>query len=1562
MEISENNYITSKEFSKYATSLFRALNQTHINNQIVDWFSVNLSSHLEPDIIKNNSKDIFIDETNVNLPNNINYIGFEAHEIRSYQNQATDYFILGLHLLSWCTKIDFSSDEWSKKISEIRRFPHLYNPVLHPKLLQLVYNLTALKPENRLTDFDLVMHVLFHYEEDDSIPIWNQLSERDAIQILKNRLFDFSKRNKSLYFSPNRKFINLTLMSWASHHALIAKNESFEKLCQQKYINLNSYIDFNQFPNIATDLNNLRLENQRNINDYGINTLNFMPLMLNWVHYKEDSALPIQTPILFWSCSLEKSKRIKSDHFTLKLDDADIIVNPTLQYIFQIDFNINLPSKIAPTFEAIQEFISLLKSEIVAQGQGISIKIIDQPRVSIFNKQSNNDHTAHNLALEHILTLNNEKEIQTLSNEIDFAFQWEIDLTHINIGIVNSKKLSLVSDYEQMASEPDVKQTWETIINHTSSQVHSMPLNISSWHNVISADPTQHDAINYANAQQSYVIQGPPGTGKSQTITNLIATYIAQGKSVLFVCEKRAALDVVYHRLKQVELDTYCTYIHDSQLDKKDFILSLKATHQLLTDRQLDFSAVVQQRDALVAQLEQIKERLQLYHNVNKNSLAYIGTNTYNFLSRFSEILPHKAKLSPAQQELVPTYNTYLAAKEPLEAIIKDIEQLQSPNYLCESPFLLLNTQVLKEQHPLNWIIQSAEKIEQIIGIWNLLVEKYSLNEWKSADLNAILQIQDVAHILKEWADLNLVSLINPKSKLAKTFDKDAKTLDQLKKTIQQLDKQNIYWKERPDEDTLVILKGDVEKYEPRFFKFFYSSWRKTKKYLETNYDFSAHNLKPSYHKILTDLEQYYQQQKAAQDLHEKLASQYQLTDINEALRVVKKLRLKQYDPIFQSVIMHDLADKLVLEIVAYHEILDQLTFTMKQLFNNLHNTSLTQIAQNIKTITADLESLQRFIPLLLQIHLLPDDFKQMILVLPIKGREIEATIAAKTFDKLLKRHPIYAAYQQEDVVADVKLFQRLYDQLLGANIAYIHAYYASNYKKINSLLDASAATLEDEEKQLKKELAVGRKILDNEFGKKMRFKSIRSLVSAESNHIIKALKPVWLMSPLSVSDVFPLQTDLFDVVIFDEASQIPLEDSVPAICRGAQTIIVGDEQQMPPTNFFAIKQEEEEVADEADYLIQAESLLELAAKKLPHIMLQWHYRSKFESLISYSNYNFYAGNLVTVPDPYATISQLPLKQEYAQLSPDLKYILQQSISFHYLNDAVYKNRKNIDEARYIANMVYEMLMQNIQETIGIVAFSKEQQSAIEAALEEKARENLAFETILEKAYQRTENDQFVGLIVKNLENIQGDERDIIIMSVCYGYDEHRRMLMNFGPINRHGGEKRLNVLFSRAKQHMVVVSSIKHPDITNVHNTGANILKRFLAYAEAISNHEPQQAMQILQQSNNNQNSFEVHHQPFYVVLQIGEWLKNKGYDISYLHGQSKFKCSIAVRKSAATPFYLAIIVDDQWYYENENALDVGYNRTLLLERSGWKVIRVYIKDWIQDADKVLNNLQYNL
>jgi superfamily I DNA and/or RNA helicase len=166
----------------------------------------------------------------------------------------------------------------------------------------------------------------------------------------------------------------------------------------------------------------------------------------------------------------------------------------------------------------------------------------------------------------------------------------------------------------------------------------------------------------------------------------------------------------------------------------------------------------------------------------------------------------------------------------------------------------------------------------------------------------------------------------------------------------------------------------------------------------------------------------------------------------------------------------------------------------------------------------------------------------------------------------------------------------------------------------------------------------------------------------------------------------------------------------------------------------------------------------------------------------------------------------------------------------------VYDDRRNPNEAAYIAQLVRSLLGRDTELSIGVVAFSEAQQAEIEDALGRAASEDSVFAAQLEAEYVREENDVFCGLIVKNLENIQGDERDIIIMSVCYGHDAGGRMLMNFGPINQRGGEKRLNVIFSRARHHMAIVSSIRHHDITNDYNDGANSLKNFLQYAEAIS------------------------------------------------------------------------------------------------------------------------------
>jgi len=374
-------------------------------------------------------------------------------------------------------------------------------------------------------------------------------------------------------------------------------------------------------------------------------------------------------------------------------------------------------------------------------------------------------------------------------------------------------------------------------------------------------------------------------------------------------------------------------------------------------------------------------------------------------------------------------------------------------------------------------------------------------------------------------------------------------------------------------------------------------------------------------------------------------------------------------------------------------------------------------------------------------------------------------------------------------------------------------------------------AQLTAEQKEFKTLYNHGRRELEHEFNKTMRFRSIRDLVGGDSGLVLRDLKPVWLMSPLSVSDALPL-TNLFDVVIFDEASQVTLEEAVPAIFRGQQVIVVGDEMQLPPTSFFASRATEDEerllledaTGQAVEYDLSSNSFLNHAARNLPATMLGWHYRSRSESLISFSNAAFYQGRLLTVPEvslPPAEISAI------AVTTPDEGFgnvasLLERPVSFHFLEKGVYEQRRNTAEADYIAQLVRGLLTEDAGASIGIIAFSEAQQGEIEEALQVLAREDEEFRGLLEAAWERELDGQFVGLLVKNLENIQGDERDIIILSVCYGHGPNGKMLMNFGPINQNGGERRLNVAFSRAKKHMALVTSIRHHAITNDYNDGA--------------------------------------------------------------------------------------------------------------------------------------------
>jgi predicted DNA-binding WGR domain protein len=234
------------------------------------------------------------------------------------------------------------------------------------------------------------------------------------------------------------------------------------------------------------------------------------------------------------------------------------------------------------------------------------------------------------------------------------------------------------------------------------------------------------------------------------------------------------------------------------------------------------------------------------------------------------------------------------------------------------------------------------------------------------------------------------------------------------------------------------------------------------------------------------------------------------------------------------------------------------------------------------------------------------------------------------------------------------------------------------------------------------------------------------------------------------------------------------------------------------------------------------------------------------------------------------------------------------------------------------------------------------------------------FAAHLETEFTREENEVFCGLFVKNLENVQGDERDVIIMSVCYGHDANGRILMNFGPINQSGGEKRLNVIFSRAKHHMAVVSSIRHGDITNDYNDGANSLKNFLHYAEAISKGDESQGRRILENLNPlNRKTLAAQTAKDAVIEKLSDALRARGYVADTYVGQSKFRCDIAVREPSQSLYQLAVLVDTDAHYANQNLLDRYLLQPSVLRAFGWRSTFVLTKDWYHQPDEVLARLE---
>ncbi|MGE0225316.1 MAG: DUF3320 domain-containing protein [Acetobacteraceae bacterium] len=455
--------------------------------------------------------------------------------------------------------------------------------------------------------------------------------------------------------------------------------------------------------------------------------------------------------------------------------------------------------------------------------------------------------------------------------------------------------------------------------------------------------------------------------------------------------------------------------------------------------------------------------------------------------------------------------------------------------------------------------------------------------------------------------------------------------------------------------------------------------------------------------------------------------------------------------------------------------------------------------------------------------------------------------------------------------------------------------------------------------------------VLARELQKKVRHLPVRQLVSQMGDSML-TLTPCLMMSPLSVAQFLPADQSMFDLVVFDEASQITVPDAIGAIARGRKVIVVGDPKQMPPTSFFD-KAATDDGADDGDAEDLESILDEALAARVPHHRLTGHYRSRYESLIAFSNLAYYDASLVTYPSADTRDRAVTLRRV----------------------DGVYakgKSRTNPTEARIlVAELVHRLRdPRERDKSIGVVTLNAEQQRLIEDLLDAERRDDGELERFFGDAVAEP-------VFVKNLETVQGDQRDVILISIGYGPTEPgaKTMSMNFGPLNRQGGERRLNVAITRATSEVVIFASFG-PEMIDLTRTGARAvqdLKHYLDFAErgsaALGG-----GIQPMSGMHGYDSDFE---------MAVAERLRKRGWELRTQVGVSKFRVDLGVVHPDASGRFLAgIECDGATYHASPSARDRDRVRHIILEQLGWRLLRLWSTDWFLDPEACTDRLDSGL
>ena len=456
----------------------------------------------------------------------------------------------------------------------------------------------------------------------------------------------------------------------------------------------------------------------------------------------------------------------------------------------------------------------------------------------------------------------------------------------------------------------------------------------------------------------------------------------------------------------------------------------------------------------------------------------------------------------------------------------------------------------------------------------------------------------------------------------------------------------------------------------------------------------------------------------------------------------------------------------------------------------------------------------------------------------------------------------------------------------------------------------------------------------------------IRKAMEVYGNFIF-SLFPCWLLSPENVSSLLPLEKNLFDIVIFDEASQVFIESTIPTIYRGKNIVVAGDAKQLRPSATFMKRYLGADIENFDDPSVQAalevESLLDLAVARYNSANLTYHYRSRHQELIDFSNCAFYSGGLQVAPNIYTGKKSRPMERHKV--------------------DGRWIDRKNQAEAQKVVDIIKDIFAtRKNNESIGIITFNSDQQTCIADAIDKEAQRDAKFRVEIAKEKTRMDDGEDTGLFIKNLENVQGDERDIIIFSIGYAPNELGRVYTNFGSLSAEGGENRLNVAITRAKTKIIVVTSIEPEDlkVDGSKNQGPKLLRDYLAYVRYVANGDNASARTILNNlsPSDSGNDNRILTTTPSIEEQMKERIEKLGYKVDIGLGNKNSRISLAVYDDSTDKYLIGVELDKDAFAASSSAMERDVYKPKFLEGRGWKIIRVWCRDWWISPARVVRTI----